>query len=138
MKSPPKRVDSTTYPTSLKRSIEFHGKPFLIILLLVSIHLLLRSLLLPHPFHLQQPPYVPPPRPPPPTVAAAPAATAYSYPPPPSHHHQFQRDAHQLFQRDAQTITPEALESVKAAIDNSDIDHKTDAKRNIVPRRAAG
>ncbi|XLU42045.1 hypothetical protein S245_036859, partial [Arachis hypogaea] len=92
----------------------------------------------PTPFHLQQPPYAPPPRPPPPTVAATPAAAAYSYPPPPSLHHQFQRDAQQLFQRDAQTITPEALESVKAAIASSDVDHKTDAKRKAVPRRAAG
>ncbi|XP_015960695.1 uncharacterized protein LOC107484659 [Arachis duranensis] len=47
-------------------------------------------------------------------------------------------DAQQLFQRDAQTITPEALESVKAAIASSDVDHKTDAKRKAVPRRAAG
>ncbi|MED6156661.1 hypothetical protein PIB30_016398 [Stylosanthes scabra] len=92
----------------------------------------------PTPFHLQQPPYAPPPRPPPPTVAAAPAAAPYTYPPPPSHHHQFQRDAQQLFQRDAQTITPEALESVKAAIASSDVDHKADAKRKAVPRRAAG
>ncbi|XLT27275.1 hypothetical protein HN873_058567 [Arachis hypogaea] len=84
----------------------------------------------PTPFHLQQPPYAPPPHPPPPTVVAAPAAAAYSYPPPPSHHHQFQRNA--------QTITPEAHKSVKAAIASSDVDHKTDAKRKAVPHRAAG
>ena len=88
----------------------------------------------PTPFHLQQPTYAPPapPRPPPPTTT-----NPYPYPPPP-HHHQFQRDAQQLFQRDAQTITPEALESVKAAIASSDVDHKADAKRKALPRRAAG
>ncbi|CAL0331176.1 unnamed protein product [Lupinus luteus] len=83
----------------------------------------------PMPFHLQQPPtYAPAPPPP--------AVVTYPYPqPPPS---QFQRDAHQLFQRDAQTITPEALENVKAAIANSEIEHKTESKKKSIPRRAAG
>ncbi|KAI4301972.1 hypothetical protein L6164_035201 [Bauhinia variegata] len=60
----------------------------------------------------------------------APVAGVYSLP----HYHQ----AHQLFQRDAQTITPEALESVKAAIANSEIEHKTDSKKKAIPRKAAG
>ncbi|XP_061354829.1 uncharacterized protein LOC133299389 [Gastrolobium bilobum] len=85
----------------------------------------------PMPFHLQQPathydysaPY-----------AAAAPPPAYPYPQAP----QFQRDAQQLFQRDAQTITPEALENVKAAIANSEIEHKAEAKKKAVPRRAAG
>ena len=46
--------------------------------------------------------------------------------------------AQQLFQRDAQTITPEALEGVKAAIANSEIDHKAETKKKAVPRKAAG
>lgn len=46
--------------------------------------------------------------------------------------------AQQLFERDAQIITPEALENVKAAIASSDVEHKTDAKRKAVPRKAAG
>ncbi|KAL5659354.1 hypothetical protein ACJX0J_032517, partial [Zea mays] len=56
--------------------------------------------------------------------------------------------AHQLFQRDAQTITPEALQSVKAALATSDVldpvaaanarlsDPSTSKKP--IPRRAAG
>ncbi|RYR12607.1 hypothetical protein Ahy_B04g070068 [Arachis hypogaea] len=59
-------------------------------------------------------------------------------PPPTSHHHQFQCDAQQLFQRDTQTITPKALESVKAAIASSDVDHKTNAKRKAVSCHATG
>lgn len=46
--------------------------------------------------------------------------------------------AQQLFERDAQIITPEALENVKAAIASSDVEHKTDAKKKAVPRKAAG
>lgn len=46
--------------------------------------------------------------------------------------------AQQLFQRDAQTITPEALESVKAALASSEIEHKAEAKKKSVPRKAAG
>lgn len=54
----------------------------------------------------------------------------YSYP-------QYQQ-AQQLFQRDAQTITPEALENVKAAIANSEIEHKAETKKKAIPRKAAG
>ncbi|KAK6131110.1 hypothetical protein DH2020_035155 [Rehmannia glutinosa] len=85
----------------------------------------------PTPFHLQQTP-PPPPVPyigaaPPPTVPAVPLPV---YPAPPT--------AQQLFQRDAQTITPEALESVKAALASSDIEHKAETKKKAVPRKAAG
>lgn len=48
------------------------------------------------------------------------------------------RQAQQLFQRDAQTITPEALENVKAALASSEIEHKAEAKKKAVPRKAAG
>ncbi|XP_057426928.1 uncharacterized protein LOC130720316 isoform X2 [Lotus japonicus] len=85
----------------------------------------------PVPFHLQQPatthyaaPPIVGPLPPPPVVAAA-----YTVP---------QYPAHQLFERDAQIITPEALESVKAAIASSDVEHKADTKKKAVPRKAAG
>ncbi|KAI5659952.1 hypothetical protein M9H77_28745 [Catharanthus roseus] len=98
----------------------------------------------PTPFHLQQPqtyvgqaapiPTVQLPAPPPvvPSVYPPPAAlpTVYSLP-------QFQQ-AQQLFQRDAQTITPEALENVKAAIASSEIEHKAENKKKAVPRKAAG
>ncbi|KAF9607864.1 hypothetical protein IFM89_003568 [Coptis chinensis] len=50
---------------------------------------------------------------------------------------QFQQ-AQQLFQRDAQTITPEALESVKAALASSEIEHKAETKKKALPRKAAG
>ena len=46
--------------------------------------------------------------------------------------------AQQLFQRDAQTITPEALESVKAALASSEIEHKAETKKKAIPRKAAG
>lgn len=46
--------------------------------------------------------------------------------------------AQQLFQRDAQIITPEALESVKAAIASSEIEHKAEPKKKAIPRKAAG
>lgn len=46
--------------------------------------------------------------------------------------------AQQLFQRDAQTITPEALENVKAALASCEIEHKAEAKKKAVPRKAAG
>ncbi|KAL3634730.1 hypothetical protein CASFOL_021784 [Castilleja foliolosa] len=83
----------------------------------------------PTPFHLQQTP------PPPPVayIGAAPppaATTAYTLP-------QYQQ-AQQLFQRDAQTITPEALEGVKAALASSDIEHKAETKKKAIPRKAAG
>ncbi|OVA02383.1 RNA recognition motif domain [Macleaya cordata] len=63
-------------------------------------------------------------------AAPAPAASAYSLP-------QYQQ-AQQLFQRDAQTITPEALESVKAALASSEIEHKAETKKRAIPRKAAG
>ncbi|XP_057470652.1 uncharacterized protein LOC130759539 [Actinidia eriantha] len=91
----------------------------------------------PVPFHLQQQPYVaaPPAAAPPvkvPSVYQAPAPLpgVYSLP-------QYQQ-AQQLFQRDAQTITPEALESVKAALASSEIEHKAETKKKAIPRKAAG
>lgn len=50
----------------------------------------------------------------------------------------FSYQAQQLFQRDAQTITPEALKSVKAALANSEIEHKAETKKKAIPRKAAG
>ncbi|TKY52085.1 RNA-binding protein 42 [Spatholobus suberectus] len=97
----------------------------------------------PVPFHLQQPatthyaaPYVAAPSvqiPVPPVVgpvAPPPVPAVYSTLP--------QYQAQQLFERDAQIITPEALENVKAAIASSDVEHKTDTKKKAVPRKAAG
>eukprot|EP00252_Welwitschia_mirabilis_P025605 TRINITY_DN8079_c0_g1_i2.p1 TRINITY_DN8079_c0_g1~~TRINITY_DN8079_c0_g1_i2.p1 ORF type:complete len:455 (+),score=75.99 TRINITY_DN8079_c0_g1_i2:187-1365(+) len=49
-----------------------------------------------------------------------------------------QQQAQQLFQKDAQTITPEALESVKAALASSESEHKAENKKKAVPRKAAG
>lgn len=46
--------------------------------------------------------------------------------------------AQQLFQRDAQTITPEALENVKAALAIGDGENKSDSKKRALPRKAAG
>ena len=46
--------------------------------------------------------------------------------------------AQQLFQRDAQTIAPEALESVKAALASSEIEHKAETKKKAIPRKIAG
>ena len=43
-----------------------------------------------------------------------------------------------MFQRDAQTITLEALESVKAALASSDIEHKAETKKKVVPRKVTG
>jgi len=70
---------------------------------------------------------------------------------PPNSYQQYQQQlhqAHQLFQRDAQTITPEALQSVKAALATSDVlDPATSAgarpsdpssSKKPIPRRAAG
>ncbi|CAI0449354.1 unnamed protein product [Linum tenue] len=90
----------------------------------------------PTPFHLQQPYVVaapPAPAPAPPAVGSvytAPVGPVYSIP-------QFQQ-AQQLFQRDAQTITPEALEGVKAALASSESEHKAETKKRAVPRKAAG
>ncbi|GKE64820.1 hypothetical protein Tco_1518981, partial [Tanacetum coccineum] len=60
----------------------------------------------PMPFHLQQPQSYPPP-PPAPVYPAPPSSSSL----PGVYFPQFQQ-AQQLFQRDAQTITPEALESI--------------------------
>ncbi|XP_021738056.1 RNA-binding protein 42-like [Chenopodium quinoa] len=97
----------------------------------------------PTPFHLQQTQYAAPPQPPLPAAVpviptAAPVVPS-AYPAAPGVYtlSQFQQ-AHQLFQKDAQTITPEALESVKAALASSDIEHKAETKKKAVPRRAAG
>ncbi|KAK3128132.1 hypothetical protein QOZ80_6BG0457420 [Eleusine coracana subsp. coracana] len=87
----------------------------------------------PLPFHLQQQQQPPPP----PQMPMA--ATSQQY-------QQQMQQAHQLFQRDAQTITPEALQSVKAALATSDVlDPTANARlsdpsttKKPVPRRAAG
>ncbi|KAK7344147.1 hypothetical protein VNO77_13460 [Canavalia gladiata] len=95
----------------------------------------------PVPFHLQQPaithyaaPYVAAPSvqiPAPPVVGpAVPVIGVYPAVP--------QYQAQQLFERDAQIITPEALQSVKAAIASSDVEHKAETKKKAVPRKAAG
>ncbi|XP_060184381.1 uncharacterized protein LOC132614043 [Lycium barbarum] len=94
----------------------------------------------PTPFHLQQQqqPYIGAAPPPPvqqlsaPSVYPAPTPIPGVYTLP-----QFQQ-AQQLFQRDAQTITPEALENVKAALASSEIEHKAEAKKKAIPRKAAG
>ncbi|OIV90777.1 hypothetical protein TanjilG_15510 [Lupinus angustifolius] len=95
----------------------------------------------PVPFHLQQhstthytAPYIPPPVqiPVPPVIGPVPpvpVAAVYSVPQYPAHH---------LFERDAQIITPEALESVKAAIASSEVENKADAKKKAIPRKAGG
>ena len=82
----------------------------------------------PVPFHLQGAQY-----PAWPTATAAPAP-AYNavYPMP-----QVQQ-AQQLFQKDSQIITPEALANVKAAIANSEKDKKVEVNKKAVPRKAAG
>lgn len=49
-----------------------------------------------------------------------------------------QQQAQQLFQKDAQTITPEALENVKAALASSESEHKAESKKKAVPRKVAG
>ena len=43
-----------------------------------------------------------------------------------------------MFQIHAQTITPKVLESVKAALASSEIEHKAETKKKVVPRKAAG
>ncbi|MED6207441.1 hypothetical protein PIB30_035830 [Stylosanthes scabra] len=62
-------------------------------------------------------------------VAPAPVSGVYSVP---------QYQSQQLFERDAQIITAEALESVKAAIASSEAENKAEAKKKAVPRKAAG
>lgn len=44
----------------------------------------------------------------------------------------------QLFERVAQTITPEAIENVKAALASSELEQKAGVKKKAVPRKAAG
>ncbi|KAK8633960.1 hypothetical protein V6N13_014789 [Hibiscus sabdariffa] len=92
----------------------------------------------PLPFHLQQQaqPYAAAAQSVTPAPAAvypapiAPVPGVYSLP-------QYQQ-AQQLFQRDAQIVTPEALESVKAALASSEIEHKAETKKKAIPRKAAG
>ncbi|KAL3520988.1 hypothetical protein ACH5RR_019137 [Cinchona calisaya] len=79
---------------------------------------------------------------PPLQFTAPPTALPHVYPPPAtipivSSLPQYQQ-AQQLFQRDAQTITPEALKSVKAALASSEVEHKAETKKKAVPRKAAG
>ncbi|XP_038877084.1 RNA-binding protein 42-like [Benincasa hispida] len=83
----------------------------------------------PVPFHLQQsaPLYAAAP-----TTAPVVAPAAATYPLP-----QYQQ-AQQLFQKDAQIITPEALESVKVALARDEMEHKAETKRKAIPRKAAG
>lgn len=83
----------------------------------------------PTPFHLQQQPLQPYIGPAPPVAPAA-VPGVYSLA-------QYQQ-AQQLFQRVAQTITPEAIENVKAALANSEIEQKAEVKKKAVPRKAAG
>ncbi|KAK4353664.1 hypothetical protein RND71_025858 [Anisodus tanguticus] len=76
----------------------------------------------PTPFLLQQQPVQPYIGPAPPAYPATTAVSGvYSLP-------QYQQ-AQQLFQRVAQTITPEAIENVKAALASSEIDKKSEAKK---------
>ncbi|KAK3158492.1 hypothetical protein QOZ80_2AG0137920 [Eleusine coracana subsp. coracana] len=89
----------------------------------------------PVPFHLQNAQYTtwPPAAPAVPAVAALPAYNAV-YPMP-----QVQQ-AQQLFQKDSNIITPEALATVKAAIAKSEKVKKaaSEATKKAVPRKAAG
>lgn len=82
---------------------------------------------------MQQPPSIQAPQYQYPSLYQAPAAVGgiYSLP-------QQQQQAQQLFQKDAQTITPEALESVKAALASSENEHKAETKKKAIPRKAAG
>lgn len=50
----------------------------------------------------------------------------------------YHMQAQQLFQKDSQIITPEALASVKAAIANSEKDKKVEVNKKAIPRKAAG
>lgn len=43
-----------------------------------------------------------------------------------------------MFHKDAQIITPEALEGVKVALARDEMEHKADTKRKAIPRKAAG
>ncbi|XWS58408.1 hypothetical protein CRYUN_Cryun08bG0031500 [Craigia yunnanensis] len=92
----------------------------------------------PLPFHLQQQaqPYAPPAQPVP--IAPAPVYSAPVAPIPGVYSLPQYHQAQQLFQRDAQIVTPEALESVKAALASSEIEHKAETKKKAIPRKAAG
>ncbi|KAM7269738.1 hypothetical protein ACFE04_025235 [Oxalis oulophora] len=96
----------------------------------------------PTPFHLQQQPPAAVPQYPTPYAAAPPSVTAPIYPPAAAATAAYSlpqyQQAQQLFQRDAQTITPEALEGVKAALANSEIEQKAETKKKAIPRKAAG
>ncbi|XP_030963790.1 disease resistance protein RML1B-like [Quercus lobata] len=46
--------------------------------------------------------------------------------------------AQKLFQIHAQMITTEALECIKVALASSEIEHKAETKKKVVPRKAAG
>nr|GMC61645.1 RNA-binding protein 42 [Ipomoea batatas] len=95
----------------------------------------------PTPFHLQQPPqpYIGAAFPPVQTSAPSVVPAVYTAPIPlPCTHLAQYQQAQQLFQRVAQTITPEALQNVKAALASSEIEHKAEAKKKAVPRKAAG
>ncbi|KAF3630180.1 hypothetical protein FXO37_28578 [Capsicum annuum] len=94
----------------------------------------------PTPFHLQQQPYIgPAPSPFAPPVYSAPAAISgvYSFP-------QYQQmtqitvEGTSIISKSCQTIMPEAIENVKAAIASCEIDQKAEAKRKAVRRKAAG
>ncbi|XP_024544036.1 RNA-binding protein 42 [Selaginella moellendorffii] len=54
------------------------------------------------------------------------------------YNHPQQQQAQVLFQKDAQTINPEALENVKAALASGDNEQKSEAKKRAIPRKAAG
>ena len=43
-----------------------------------------------------------------------------------------------MFQKDAQIITPEAIENVKAALASSEVQQKADVKKRAIPCKAAG
>ncbi|XP_071700554.1 uncharacterized protein [Rutidosis leptorrhynchoides] len=107
----------------------------------------------PTPFHLQQPTIpttfpsaTPPPAPVLPVVPAPVSFPAVNpvpvFPSPassvPSVYLPQFHQAQQLFQKDAQTITPEALKSVKAALASSENEHKAETKKKAIPRKAAG
>ncbi|EES07168.1 hypothetical protein BDA96_04G233400 [Sorghum bicolor] len=85
----------------------------------------------PVPFHLQNAQY-----------AAWPAGAAAAAPPVPAYNAIYPmpqiQQAQQLFQKDSNIITPEALATVKAAIANSEKDKKVEATKKAVPRKAAG
>ncbi|KAF3322242.1 RNA-binding protein 42-like protein [Carex littledalei] len=84
----------------------------------------------PVPFHLQNAYQMPP--------ATAQLVGAHVVYPTASSVPQFQQAQQQLLQKDAQILTPEAIASVKAAIANTEIEQKLEAKKKAVPRKAAG